>query len=214
MARISPLRRRASFRRKPGNRAPRSITLIVCEGETERAYFEAVRRHHGLGSAEVLVAENTRGSAPISVVECAEQKAKEAGGYDYIFCVFDRDSHESFARARTRIHELATRSRNALPMEEIVSIPCFEVWVLLHFERTDAAFANCAEVVDRIRRQHMANYEKAEPRIASLLIDRAQEAIASATWLEQRAMDNDWNPFTGAHRLMLHLRDVAGEAVP
>ena len=72
MARISRPRSRSSFERKPGNRPPRSITLIVCEGETERVYFEAVRLQHGLRPAEVVVAENTLGSAPISVVACAE----------------------------------------------------------------------------------------------------------------------------------------------
>jgi RloB-like protein len=123
-----PLIGRASFRRKAGQRPPRSITLIVCEGETERAYFEAARLHHGLQPAEVGVPENTRGSAPISVVECAEQKATEAGGYDYIFCVFDRDSHQGFTRARDRIKVLAGRKAKPLPVREIISIPCLEVW--------------------------------------------------------------------------------------
>ena len=123
-----PLIGRASFRRKAGQRPPRSITLIVCEGETERACFEAARLHHGLQPAEVGVPENTRGSAPISVVECAEQKATEAGGYDYIFCVFDRDSHQGFTRARDRIKVLAGRKAKPLPVREIISIPCLEVW--------------------------------------------------------------------------------------
>jgi hypothetical protein len=212
MTRISPLRGRKSFQRKPGTRPPRSITLVVCEGETERAYFEAARLHHGLRPAEVFVAGNTHGSAPISVVECAEQKANEAGGYDYIFCVFDRDSHESFARAREKIKALAGRKKKPLPIQEIVSIPCFEVWVLLHFERSDAAYADCAAVIERIRDQHLPDYAKAESRTANQLMPRIDAAVSSATWLEHRAEINGWNPYTSAHRLMLHLKQVAGEA--
>lgn len=60
----------------------------MCEGETEQGYFEAARIHFQLTTAEVVVADNTKGAAPISVVECAEERAAEQGGYDTIFCVF------------------------------------------------------------------------------------------------------------------------------
>lgn len=213
MTRISRLRGRNAFQRKPGNRPPRSITLIVCEGETERAYFEAARLHHGLRPAEVVVAQNTHGSAPISVVECAEKKAAEVGGYDFIFCVFDRDTHESFARARDKVKALAGRKKKPLPIQEIVSIPCFEVWVLLHFERSDAAYANCMAVIERIRNHHLPDYAKAESRTANVLMTRIDAAVSSAAWLEERAENNDWNPFTSAHRLILHFKQVASEAV-
>ena len=83
---ISEIRGRSQLRRRPGLREPRSITLIVCEGETEEAYFEAARVHFNLTTAEVVVADNTRGSAPISVVECAEGRAAEQGGYANIQC--------------------------------------------------------------------------------------------------------------------------------
>ncbi|MBI4493238.1 MAG: RloB domain-containing protein [Chloroflexi bacterium] len=97
---ISKLRGSESFRRTPGRKRPRSITLIVCEGETEQAYFEAARIHYGLTTAEVILAENTKGPAPISVVKCAEEKCGERGGYDRVFCIFDRDG--SAARNRGR----------------------------------------------------------------------------------------------------------------
>jgi hypothetical protein len=141
MPRLSPIRRDSRLRRRAGNRPPRSITLIVCEGETELEYLTALCNRLGLRPTEVILAENTEGSAPISVVTCAERRAKEWGGYDHIFCVFDRDSHESFERARSRIRQLASRRSAALPIREIVSIPCFEIWVLLHFEQSDAQFA-------------------------------------------------------------------------
>lgn len=122
---ISKVRGRAQLRRRPGQRESRSITLIVCEGETEETYFEAVRAHFNLTTAEVVVAGNAKGSAPISVVEYAEERAAEQGGYDAIFCVFDRDGHESFERARSKIRGLAGRERNRLNMREVTSIPLF-----------------------------------------------------------------------------------------
>ncbi|MDR1463275.1 MAG: RloB family protein [Azoarcus sp.] len=204
---ISPLRSRDSFRRKPGRKPPRSVTLIVCEGEkTEPFYFEALRRHYGLSNAEIVIADNTRGSAPVSVVEFAERKARNESSYDRIFCVFDRDAHENFERARQQIRDLAEKKRRPLPIAEIISIPCFELWILLHFERSDAAFENCVAVVRRIRGKHLPGYSKSDDFIMNALLPRLDDAMANAEWLERRAMANEWNPYTSAHRLVRHMK--------
>lgn len=208
---ISHSRGRGSFRRKPGQKPPRSITLIVCEGETEQEYFEAARIKYELTRAEIILAENTKGPAPISVVECAEGKCAERGGYDRIYCVFDRDGHESFDRAREKIKTLADRKKKPLPVEEAISIPCFEVWVLLHFERTDRPFNRCADVIGRIRDQHMPGYEKADAAIARQLIANIDTAIGNAAWLEARAGNNDYSPYTSVHHVLRHFELVAAQ---
>lgn len=210
---ISTVRRRDEFRRRPGQRAPRSITLIVCEGETEQAYFDSVRMHFDLTTAEVVVAENTKGPAPISVVECAEKRAGEQGGYDTIFCVFDRDDHESFNRAREKIRGLATRKRAALDIRAIVSVPCFEFWVLLHFERTDWPAPACDDVVGRIRKNHLAGYKKADGVVTKTLFARLDTALAHAKWLASRPGIADENPSTTVHTLIDHLRAVGSKPV-
>lgn len=204
----SHLRGTASFRRKPGNKAPRSVTLIVCEGETEQAYFEAARIKYGLTTAEVIVAENTVGSAPISVVSCAEARCAEPGGYDHIFCVFDRDDHESFDRARVRIKALANRKKKPLPIKESISIPCFEYWVLLHHVRTDAPLARCADAKAQVC-LHMPDYEKADANIASRLMAKLDLALTNAKWVEGRAQENGYNPYTSVHHVFEHFDTVA-----
>ncbi len=209
MARLAPIRPDNRLRRRAGSRPPRSITLIVCEGETELDYFKALRSKLGLLPAEIVVADNTHGSAPISVVACAERKAREQGGYDHIFCVFDRDAHESFDRARDRIRKLASKKRGALPIQEIVSVPCFEIWVLLHFAPTERPFADCSAVISYIRDHHLPAYAKTSPRMAGILVERLDAALASAAWLAQRAGENDRNPFTDVHRLVEHMKAVA-----
>lgn len=206
--RVSQERTRQSLQRRAGRRPPRSITLIVCEGETEQEYFEAVRIHYGLTGAEVVLAENSRGSAPISVVECAEGKCAEPGGYDCVYCVFDRDGHESFDRARAKIKSLSTRARNPLPIREAISIPCFEFWVLLHFERTDAPFHRCVDAIARVRR-YLPAYEKADAAIARQLITLMDTAVTHAAWLENRAEENNLNPYTSVNHVLGHLKAVA-----
>lgn len=210
MARISKLRDSSSLRRKPGQNPPRSITLIVCEGETEQEYFAAARIKYGLTTAEIILAENTVGPAPISVVECAEKKCAEPGGYDQVYCVFDRDGHESFDRARDRIKTLAGRKKKPLPFQEAISIPCFELWVLLHYEKTDAPFIHCANVIDRLR-NHMPGYEKADATIARQLMAIVADALGNADWLEARAENNNYNPYTSVHKVLRHFEAVAGQ---
>ena len=213
MARISILREHRSLLRKGSQKPPRSITLIVCEGETEQIYFDAARIKYGLTTAEIILADNTVGPAPISVVECAEGKCAERGGYDQVFCVFDRDGHESFDRARDRIKSMADRKKKPLPINEAISVPCFEFWVLLHFERTDAPFERCAAVIQRIRQQHhMPNYEKADGTIAGKLMAKVDDALGNAAWVEGRAENNAYNPYTSVHHVLKHFAAVAAQA--
>lgn len=213
MTRISKLRSPGSFRRRAGKTLPRSITLIVCEGETEQEYLRAARIRYELTTAEIILAENTKGSAPISVVECAKEKSEEPGSYDKIYCVFDRNSHPSFDKARQTIRILANRKKKPLPIEEAISIPCFEVWVLLHFERTDAPFDCCANVIDRVR-NHLPGYEKADSAIARQLIAHVDTAVENAAWLEARAANNDDNPYTSVQQILRHFKTVAGQGTP
>ena len=208
MARLSKLRGSQSLQRRAGHKPPRSITLIVCEGETEQEYFEAARIRYGLTTAEVYLPSNNEGAAPISVVACAEKKCAEQGGYDHVFCVFDRDGHESFERARERVKTLSSRAHKPLPIKAIISIPCFEFWVLLHFEKTDAPFHRCDDVVQRVR-THKPDYIKADAAVARQLMQQVDTAIGNAEWVEQRAANNNYNPYTNVHHVLRHFSDVA-----
>ena len=134
----------------------------------------------------------------------------QQGGYDQIFCVFDRNGHESFDRARVKIKSLAGRKKKPLPIEEAISVPCFEVWVLLHFERTDAPYERCDDVIIRVR-THVPGYMKADAAIARQLINRIDTAVGNAEWLERRAAHNNYNPYTSVHHVLRHFEAVANQ---
>ena len=198
-----PLRSRKSFQRRQGKRLPRAVTLIVCEGQTERAYFDALRQRLRLTNAEVLFPVPA-GSAPINVVDHAIEKAKESGGYDFIYCVFDRDHHESFHRALNKLRDNAKRHR----LHAIVSIPCFEYWILLHFENTDAPFEICSNVIDRLEK-HLPSYTKTDGRQIENILNRIEDALKRA---QERFSDPTaplGDPHTAAHYLVQHLRKIA-----
>ena len=198
-------RSRESFRRRPGQKSPRAVTLIVCEGDTERVYFEALRIRLHLNRTEVVL-PGPPGSAPITVVDYALEKNKEPGGYDFIYCVFDRDQHESFERALNKLRANAKRH----PLHAAVSIPCFEYWLLLHFEHTDAPFQNCDNVICRLG-GHMPGYSKADSNQIEAILDRVEQALERAQILFPDPAASLDNPHTSAHRLVRHLKDIAAQ---
>lgn len=198
-----------SFRRSPGNRLVRQSALLVCEDEkTEPRYFQALCKYLGVNTAAVRIPPNTSGSAPISVVEFAAEKYHEDGGYDHVFCVFDKDTHESYRRAIQKADGYASRDQ-PIPMRVIPSVPCFEFWLLLHYERTTRPMKRCDEVVARLR-QHVPDYVKGASEISDELLSRTNQAILNARWvIAQQAAAGTENPLTKVHELVSYLKLLA-----
>jgi hypothetical protein len=207
---IAHYRNRKSLQRKQGRRHTKPVVLIVCEGQTERDYFEAIRASLRLTTIEIP--EDAIGRDPGGLVEYAARRAREDGGYDHIICAFDRDSHAHFAAARARIQTLAS-GRKPLPIIEAVSIPAFEFWILLHYERTSAPFQDCDALITRLRTAgHIPNYAKADPALCRTLAAKADTAIANALWLVEEAKKTGFtNPFTNVHFVLELLRKLAAE---
>jgi hypothetical protein len=109
---------------------PYDVILIICEGsKSEPYYFEGLKKQYRLSNANILIT-SAAGSDPLNIVKLA-QKELSSDHYDKIFCVFDRDGHKTFDEAL----KLAVNSEQGRSgrIKCITSIPCFEVWVLLHF---------------------------------------------------------------------------------
>ncbi len=79
--------------RNSSSRKPHKTVLIVCEGKTEVHDFCGLRNKYRLQAIEIQSAKN---SAPIHVVNAAIKIGKDM---DKIFCVFDRDTHETYEQA-------------------------------------------------------------------------------------------------------------------
>jgi RloB-like protein len=208
--RLSPLRSERSFARKAGKNSPKEVTLIVCEGETETKYLKTLCQTLRIATATIYVCDNGTDSAPINLVSKAEQLNLTNDGYDHIYCVFDKDVHESFDRAREKIQVLSKRSRKPLPIKEAISIPSFELWVLLHYEQTDRSFINSAEIIRHITNQnHIRAYKKADDSICQELVGRVETAIVNADWLEKRGHTKNENPMTNVHKLIEHIKEIS-----
>ncbi len=109
--------------------------LIVTEGsKTEPRYFKRLIQELGLSAARVNIA-GQGGSAPISVVRCAEKLLKRDPDFEHVFLVFDRDRHATYHDAINQARRLRP-NKNKAPgnqsIEAIPSVPCFEIRYRFH----------------------------------------------------------------------------------
>lgn len=67
----------------------------------------------------------------------ANTKKDEYLRYDEVWCVFDIDDHPKIADARQQARD------NGIDLA--ISNPCFELWVLLHFQDQRAHISRCPD---------------------------------------------------------------------
>ena len=164
MAKNSKARGYSSLRRRKWARMPYDRVLIVCEGsKTECNYFDEIRRKFRLPNTHIFVIPSELGTNPRSVVNSAEQAfVTNLGSFERVFPVFDRDDHPDYANAifmaTARNGRLRNDENKPVTFEPIVSVPCFEFWLLLHFE--DIKHLLHKDVVLERLRGHISDYTK------------------------------------------------------
>jgi hypothetical protein len=175
---------------------------VVCEGAlTEKEYFERLRQETRNPLLVVKVVGD--GESPKTVVEHAVRLKTEAAQearaardenllYDEVWCVFDRDEHPRIPEAMQQAGD------NRIYVA--FSNPCFELWLLLHFQEQRAALSRGQAA--KLLRRHIPRYEKAIPfdRLFPLYRDAVSRATALAEWQTRRGCVRE-NPFTDVHIL-------------
>ena len=96
-------KRASELARRKARREPYAKVLVVCEGEkTEPNYFNGLKDHYGLNSANVEVCGEC-GSDPLSIYRYARQLYREEKDaddpFDRVYCVFDKDTHGTYQQA-------------------------------------------------------------------------------------------------------------------
>lgn len=204
-------------KRKNAKRASYDRVLIVCEGEkTEPNYFDELVKHYTLKSANVQV-DRSKGSSPKSVLKRAEELANKADGegnsYDRVYCVFDKDTHTTYKEA---VRDIQTKKK-LKSFHACVSVPCFEYWILLHFEFKTSPYhaagkASIADQVIKDLKKHIPNYEKGDKGWFVTLLSRLEAGMNNAERALNAAERNDTdNPTTCVHELVEYLRNLKKE---
>lgn len=210
-------RKNAELARQSRHRAAYKRLLIVCEGtKTEPYYLQELVSDLGIRHHTVKIAPND-GVSPDRIVAHAvklyDEDALSGDSFDKVFCVFDRDTHETFDAAVQRINDL-NGAKEPKVYEAITSTPCFEYWLLLHFSFTEQPFhaAGNKSIGDQVvaelkTKPGFAKYGKGQKHTYSLVKANTEKAITYA----QRARKNtektgQTNPSTSVDILVTALK--------
>lgn len=207
-----PRSRQAPFRR------PRDRVLIACEGsKTEPQYFDCLVSKNPSVRVAIQVHGEECGSDPVSVVEHGYSIAKQEGhhtkgGYRHVYCVVDGDNVQRVRSADEKARGYANRRQKPFETFQLVrSVPCFELWYILHFGYHSApilgtqgrsAGAEACRILRGI--PDMCSYKKllSEEQLAAVLA-RTEAAIGYSKRLIGEVKSSRMeNPFTEVHHLV------------
>lgn len=203
-------------------RKPYDRLLIVCEGEkTEPQYLREIQQFYRLTTAHVQVLPGRFGTSPRQVLDYAltvfrkgdRERGIRAGEFDRIVAVFDRDEHASYHEALDRAEAQNGRLKNdggePVPIDAIVSVPCFELWLLLHFEDVHEPLHR-NDLMRRLK-VHLPDYEKGVGGHWGATQARLDDATRRAKRLAAATSPYDGTcPYTAMHELvsrLVHLKD-------
>lgn len=176
-------------------REPLPSFLIICEGKkTEPNYFNSFRiLTLSVEEFNVIgLGDNT-----LSLVEKAKDR-KENANYDYVWCVFDRDSFPP------NQFNAAITSAYSHGMYVAYSNEAFELWYLLHFHFYSNSMSRTSykRLLTRLLKY---KYEKNSTTIYKELRDKQRDAIRNAKNLLNKYDPNrpePDNPSTTVHLLV------------
>jgi hypothetical protein len=209
-------RQAAKLARKQGKRPPYDRILIVCEGsKTEPLYLDDIRQQLRIPTADIKVIPSTNGTEPRQVVDSAEEAFLASRNFDLVVAVFDRDDHltynDALLRAVALDRTLKNSDRKPVGFKAVPSIPCFELWILLHFQDIHA-FGHRNEVIAAVSGEgRLPGYRKGSKGIYASTEDRIPEATARAEYLRtQFNPATGTDPYTDMDWLVGKLRSLSG----
>jgi hypothetical protein len=181
-------RRENSGRRRPAFREQHTSILVVCGAEvTEPAYFEGLKRARRNPAVTIQI-KAKRGDPDGVVRYAAGMRDRAEGKHDEVWCVVDVDDFDLVKAAATA---------RKLRVNLAVSNPCFEFWLLLHFEACNAPLT-CYNDVEKRLVKHVQGYSKTALRFADYA-DGIDQAVQRA---KRAGAEHDQNPSTGVWELV------------
>lgn len=170
-------------RTKGARRDERSVYMIVCEGVTEKRYFDSMRKHPDVQVHTVYVrkAKHPQRERVIRTAQEAERR-----GYTGVWAVFDTDG-EDVAALCDQAH------RDGI--ETASSTPTFETWLLLHLTDRRAALVSGAKA-EKALQSLLPNWSKGSTRFGDFA-HGLRDALGRAENLPEGS-----DPSTGVCRLV------------
>lgn len=172
------------LRRQKASRAGLPAILIVCEGrETEPNYLYGLCDARGINRANVTIVAGDGDTDAIRLVRKARQRFAIDRDFDAVFVVCDCAGEDLSAAIALAATPVRNTNGKVLSVKLIVSRPCFELWLLLHFEYVARPFSTADDAIYLLRR-HITDYSKADRQIFAKVGAGLDRAIGHARRLK------------------------------
>lgn len=198
----------SSFNRRGAIFKPQPTVLVICEDSKSSKDYLSDAVVHFRADVKVRVTHCGKND-PVGIVS---EAIRQKRCFDKVFCVIDRDGHQTFSEALSLANTKAG-------VEVIASYPCFEFWLLLHFGFNTRPYAPAGvkSAADRViddlcASPGMAGYKKGGVRglFDAMLGDRFDTArrVSPAVLAAVQATAT-MNPSTTLHNLMDFLEELS-----
>lgn len=197
-------------KRRTRQRRISPVLHVFCEGEKTEPNYISRYKDLFCEKAVAIKIEKTEKNTPVQLVQAAvscKQSNRDALQDEY-WVVYDRESPAKYSeKLHAQARDLACRHGIHIALSNV----CFEVWLLLHKQRTCAACNSCAELLGRADfKAAFDGYEKGSP--CTLTREQIIQARDRAEKLNANTIagaDKDWkvpskwNPYTNVHELLV-----------
>ena len=164
---------------------------IVGDGLCEKLYFDQMKTAEKLTSN---IEPKVPKSGSWSTVFDSVDKLLLNAAYSHIYCLIDYDT---VIRSKIETEKYLNQKKELENTKQVTVLecnPCFEMWFLVHFEKTSRPFEHCESVANYLKKQHIDDYDKTEVYykkkcIYEYLKPNQPKAILNARFLEQNRED-------------------------
>jgi len=192
--------------RKSKRKKLKKVTMIFCEGETEKYYFDMLKRKYSSGNVIPIKSKVVTGNSWVLVENAVARMKAEKHRYDFdqVYVVYDKDN-ESHADIEKALK--IAKDNNIIT---IYSNKCFEYWVLLHYK--EASNSNTINQLYKMLEKEMeleGSYSNIKGQeVSTYLVDKIHIAFNNAQNLsisEDINTNISTDPYTNIHH---HIKNI------
>ena len=181
------------------NKTANTTILLVVEGTTEKIYFERLKGVERYSSLKIRP-DLPKHSNLTTLLDYAKNEQK-SGAYDYVWLLFDRDVLQTQNLPKSTLELINNPEKlKGQGIDVADSMPCFEIWFLLHYCLPKQTYQNQDKLIEELRK-YIPNYCKKQEwldknDIYAMLKDKIDTALKQSEALRVRNKNTDSSDYT------------------
>ncbi|SMN11956.1 hypothetical protein SPBRAN_155 [uncultured Candidatus Thioglobus sp.] len=179
--------------RKLKKRVLKDRILLVSEGkETEQNYFKGLCQILRISIEIKDINKTSLGSLLAKVKRIVDNAKREKNPFTQVIFIVDKDDFQHYEQDKNDVKKIDN-------FHVFFSEPCFEYWLLLHFQPIKKPFNNCQTLKsDKDFIRNFSEYKKNNIDVFPILANKLQDACKNAKN----------NPHTNLNELVEYLQNI------